>query len=96
VKLEFSEQASSALAALPRNSGAFHTLDPLEPCFPKNVSGKNNFGSQGYEDYTIHHDPVRRASYRQRHKAIKLKDGRLACARAVKTQPAFWALELLW
>ncbi len=53
-----------------------------------------HFGSQGYEDYTMHHDPVRRASYRDRHKAIKLKDGRLAYK--VKTQPAFWAMELLW
>ena len=53
-----------------------------------------HFGSQAYEDYTTHHDPARRASYRDRHKTIKLKDGRLAYK--VKTQPAFWAMELLW
>ena len=53
-----------------------------------------HFGGKGYEDYTEHQDDNRRASYRARHGAIKLADGRLA--RTVKTSPAFWSWELLW
>ena len=51
-------------------------------------------GALGYEDYTTHHDDERRASYRRRHKAILLRDGRPAYT--VKTQPAYWAYHLLW
>ena len=53
-----------------------------------------HFGALGYEDYTIHHDEERRASYRKRHKAILLRDGRPAYT--VKTQPAYWSWHLLW
>ena len=53
-----------------------------------------HFGALGYEDYTTHHDDDRRASYRRRHRAILLSDGRLAYT--VKTQPAFWSWHLLW
>ena len=51
-------------------------------------------GALGYEDYTTHHDPVRRAAYRKRHRAILLRDGRPAYT--VKTTPAYWAWHLLW
>ena len=53
-----------------------------------------HFGAKGYDDYTVHGDADRRASYRARHGAIKTKDGRIA--RMVKTSPAFWSWELLW
>jgi len=53
-----------------------------------------HFGATGYEDYTQHKDPARRANYRRRHGAIKLKDGRLAYT--VKSSPAFWSWNLLW
>ena len=53
-----------------------------------------HFGALGYEDYTTHHDVDRRASYRRRHKAILLLDGRPAYT--VKTQASFWAWHLLW
>ena len=53
-----------------------------------------NFGALGYEDYTTHHDDERRASYRRRHKAILLRDGRPVYT--VKTQPAYWSWHLLW
>ena len=53
-----------------------------------------HFGALGYDDYTTHHDDEKRASYRRRHKAILLHDGRLAYM--VKTQPAVWAYHLLW
>ena len=53
-----------------------------------------HFGALGYDDYTTHHDEDRRASYRRRHKAILLRDGRPAYT--VKSQPAYWAYHLLW
>ena len=53
-----------------------------------------HFGATGYEDYTQHKDPARRANYRRRHGAIRLKDGRLA--HTVKSSPAFWSWNLLW
>ena len=37
-----------------------------------------HFGATGYEDFTEHKDPARRANYRRRHGAIRLRDGRLA------------------
>ena len=53
-----------------------------------------HFGATGYEDFTEHKDPARRANYRRRHGAIKLKDGRLAYT--VKSSPAYWSWTLLW
>ena len=53
-----------------------------------------HFGAVGYEDFTQHGDPARRANYRRRHGAIRLRDGRLA--HTVKTSPAYWSWELLW
>ena len=53
-----------------------------------------HFGATGYEDFTEHKDPARRANYRRRHGAIKLKDGRLAYT--VPTSPAYWSYNLLW
>ena len=53
-----------------------------------------HFGATGYQDFTQHKAPARRANYRRRHGAIKLKDGRLAYT--VPTSPAFWSYNLLW
>ncbi len=53
-----------------------------------------HFGAKGYDDYTTHRDPVRRAAYRRRHRGILLADGRPAYT--VKEQPAFWAYRILW
>ena len=53
-----------------------------------------HFGAKGMSDYTIHRDPVRRASYRRRHAGILLKDGRRAYT--VKESPAYWSWHLLW
>ena len=53
-----------------------------------------HFGQRGYEDYTDHKDKKRRASYRARHMAIRLKNGKLAYKN--KESPAFWALKILW
>ena len=53
-----------------------------------------HFGAVNYEDYTTHRDPVRRASYTRRHRAILLRDGRPAYT--ALTQPAFWSWHLLW
>ena len=53
-----------------------------------------HFGATGYEDFTQHKDPARRANYRRRHGAIKLKDGRLAYT--VPTSPAYCSYNLLW
>ena len=53
-----------------------------------------HFGSLLYEDYTTHHDDERRASYRRRHKAILLLDGRPAYK--VQSQAAYWSWHLLW
>lgn len=73
----------------------------LKPSTRKNkkymVKYKNHwihFGAHGYSDYTRHKDIARRARYRTRHKAIRLKDGRLAYQ--VKSQPAYWAYHILW
>lgn len=69
-------------------------------------SGKTiNFGALGYQHYKDrtplklykhldHNDKKRRESYRKRHWAIKLKDGRLAYK--VKTSPEYWASKYLW
>ena len=53
-----------------------------------------HFGQKGYEDYSTHKDPKRRASYRARHMAIRLKNGKLAYKN--KESPAFSALKILW
>jgi hypothetical protein len=53
-----------------------------------------HFGDSRYQDFTQHGDHIRRANYRKRHRAIRLKDGRLAYM--VKTQPSFWAYNLIW
>ena len=53
-----------------------------------------HFGAAGYKEFTQHRDPARRANYRRRHGAIRLKDGRLAYT--VPTTPAFWLWHLLW
>ena len=53
-----------------------------------------HFGALGYDDYTIHRDDERRASYRRRHKAILLLNG--LPAYKDKKQAAFWSWHLLW
>ena len=53
-----------------------------------------HFGALGYEDYTIHHDDDRRASYRRRHRAILLRDGRPAYK--VPSQAGYWSWQILW
>ena len=53
-----------------------------------------HFGALGYDDYTTHHDPVRRAAYRKRHCAILLLNG--LPAYKDKKQAAFWSWHLLW
>ena len=53
-----------------------------------------HFGAAGYEDFTQHKDPVRRAAYRRRHRGVLLSDGRPAYK--VKGSPAYWAWHLLW
>ena len=50
-------------------------------------------GALGYDDYTTHHDPVRRAAYRKRHRAILLLNG--LPAYKDKKQAAFWSWHLL-
>ena len=51
-------------------------------------------GALNYDDYTIHHNDDRRASYRRRHRAILLRDGRPAYT--VRSQAAYWSWHLLW
>ena len=59
------------------------------------VNGKLiHFGAKNYEDFLDHQDPVRRALYRTRHSAIKLKDGRPAYK--VFGTPAHASYYLLW
>jgi len=53
-----------------------------------------HFGATSYSDFTKHKDTARRRRYRQRHREIKLKDGRAAYK--TKTSPAFWSWHLLW
>lgn len=47
------------------------------------------FGQQGAEDFTMHKDPKRRASYRARHAAIKDKSGKPAIKN--KLSAAYWS-----
>jgi hypothetical protein len=39
-----------------------------------------DFGAEGYEDYTTHHDPLRRERYRQRHRNDYIENPRTAGA----------------
>ncbi len=48
-----------------------------------------HFGSEGYEDYTMHGDERRKKSYLKRHRAEKIGLDRLRTA-------GFWARWLLW
>jgi hypothetical protein len=62
---------------------------------PSGRKGKKwNVLYEGKYIYTQHKNPARRANYRRRHGAIRLKDGRLA--HTVKTSPSFWSYNLLW
>ena len=55
------------------------------------VNGKTiHFGAQGYEDYTTHKDPKRKASYIARHKA------RENWGKSGITTSGYWAYHLLW
>ena len=45
------------------------------------------FGARGYEDFTQHKDPVRKKSFRARHKCDMVID---------KNTPRYWACEYLW
>lgn len=45
------------------------------------------FGASGYEDYTQHKDPQRRANYRSRHRGDNLRD---------PYSPGFWSWHVLW
>lgn len=47
-----------------------------------------NFGAQGYQDYTMHHDKKRRDNYINRHQARENWDD--------ITTPGFWSRWLLW
>jgi hypothetical protein len=45
------------------------------------------FGARGYQDYTQHKDPIRRKSFRARHKCDEVTD---------KNTARHWACEYLW
>lgn len=72
----------------------------------KSPSGKTiNFGDTRYQHYKDstglglyshldHKDPVRRAAYRKRHAALKLKDGTPAYKN--KEQAAYYSYYYLW
>ena len=45
------------------------------------------YGARGYEDYTQHKDPDRRASFRARHKCDSVTD---------KNTARYWACQDLW
>ena len=64
-----------------------------------------HFGNKNYQQYfdkvplklyshLDHKDPERRANYRSRHKAIKLKDGTLAYKN--KNSASYWSWLYLW
>jgi len=66
---------------------------------------KIHFGDKRYKHYKDntplklyshldHKDPKRRANYRNRHKAIKLKDGSYAYKN--KNSPSYWSYNYLW
>ena len=56
--------------------------------FEVRIGGKTiHFGATGYEDYTTHKDPVRKASYLSRHRNENWNDPETA---------GFWARWILW
>ena len=56
--------------------------------FAGRIGGKTiHFGATGYEDYTTHKDPVRKASYLSRHRNENWDDPETA---------GFWARWVLW
>ena len=48
---------------------------------------KVSFGARGYQDFTQHKDPKRRANFRARHNCQTAKD---------KTTARYWACKHLW
>lgn len=53
------------------------------------INGKKiNFGAAGYSDYTIHHDPMRKKQYINRHQAREDWTNPLTAG--------FWSRWLLW
>lgn len=53
-----------------------------------------HFGDSRYDDFTVHRDPVRRASYRK--KAARITNARGEYAYRNKSYANFWAYHLLW
>ena len=53
-----------------------------------------NFGAKNGSTFIDHRDEKKRKAWKARHKAIKLKNGKLAYLD--KRQPSYWALSLLW
>ena len=53
-----------------------------------------HFGARGMDDFLVHRDPIRRASYRKRARGIKLKNGKPAYLD--RSKPAFYAYNILW
>ena len=81
--------------ALRHGATALRTSTRVGKKFAVLYAGKwIHFGSSAYDDFTTHHDEARRVSYRRRHRAILLRDGRPAYT--VKTQPAYWSWHILW
>ena len=66
--------------------GAIVNMIPMEQF-------KDSTGLGLYSKYD-HGDKKRRASYRARHKAIKLKDGTLAYKN--KNSASYWSMKYLW
>lgn len=65
----------------------------------KSVGGETkykliHFGAKGYSDFTKHKSEKRRALYKKRHSAIRLKSGKRAIDD--KFQAAYWANKVLW
>ena len=52
------------------------------------------FGLRGYSDYTKHHNPKRRANYRNRSAGIRNKQGQLT--KDDKFSANYWARRILW
>lgn len=58
----------------------------VRSCY-NNIEKTIKFGARGYEDYTQHKDPMRRKSFRARHKCDEVTD---------KNTARHWACEYLW
>ena len=56
--------------------------------------GVIHFGQEGYEDYTMHKDKVRRKNYCTRSKGIRDGNGKLTYNN--KDSANYWARKLLW